>query len=438
MDELETWTSQPDHGWTFVKNHPLSDKNFLSNEIYNIITNLKLLRKLDLTNCSIGKPSPDEPMRRRSAIATIGTVMQSGKTQLSRISIGKNHITEADLSKLIQGIKEHKKSIKELYLNDCGLEKDMVESVLNALYEKNPDQIISLDLSSKIRNGMTIAPALIEKMVMNFKRLEILRMRGHNLLSANYNFMLESSRLRELDLGGSKMDSDITSRLCKWIQTPSFNCIESLHLGDCNLNGKNVYDILVSITQSGNRSMHLNLEQNPIMKEVMHLPKLHSAILQGEGPKSISFARIEWDDSTLREFIDCLRDNQTITHLSLSDISMRDTDEISEDTVRMLTSLFERNTYLTELELNFVHNKVARAPLSAFQPRSLICNAIVQALPGLRHNSSLQHLDISNLNIEDAGAFALARVLKTNKNLQSIIIEENNVSLLLCHMHTRN
>ena len=157
----------------------------------------------------------------------------------------------------------------------------MVESVLNALYEKNPDQIISLDLSSKIRNGMTIAPALIEKMVMNFKRLEILRMRGHNLLSANYNFMLESSRLRELDLGGSKMDSDITSRLCKWIQTPSFNCIESLHLGDCNLNGKNVYDILVSITQSGNRSMHLNLEQNPIMKEVMHLPKLHSAILQG-------------------------------------------------------------------------------------------------------------------------------------------------------------
>ena len=140
----------------------------------------------------------------------------------------------------------------------------------------------------------------------------------------------------------------------------------------------------------------------------------------------------------MREFIDCLRDNQTITHLSLSDISMRDTDEISEDTVRMLTSLFERNTYLTELELNFVHNKVARAPLSAFQPRSLICNAIVQALPGLRHNSSLQHLDISNLNIEDAGAFALARVLKTNKNLQSIIIEENNVSLLLCHMHTRN
>ncbi|KAK4520510.1 fatty-acyl coenzyme A oxidase [Mucor velutinosus] len=430
LDELETWTAQPNHGWTFVKNHPLNDKNLLSNEIYNILTSLKLLRKLDLTDCSIGKSSPaEDPMRRHSAIATIGTVMRSGKTQLSRISVGKNKLTEADLSKLMNGIKEHKKSIKELYLNDCGLEKDMIEMVLRTLFEKNPDQIISLDLSSKLSNGMAIDPALVEKMVIHFKRLEILRMRGHNLLGANYTFLLESSRLRELDLGGSKMNSDIVARLCKWIQTPSFNCIESLHLADCNLNGKNVYDILVSISQSGNRSMHLNLAQNPIMKEVMHLPKLHSAILQGEGPKSISFARIEWDDSTLREFIDCLRDNQTITHLNLSDITMRDTDEISEDTVRMLTSLFERNTCLTELELNFDHNKVARSPLSAFQPRSLICNAIVQALPGLRHNASLQYLDISNLYIEDAGAFALARVLKTNKRLQSIILEDNNISI---------
>ncbi|KAL9554530.1 hypothetical protein MBANPS3_002780 [Mucor bainieri] len=429
LDELETWTAQPNHGWTFVKNHALNDTNLLANEIYNILTSLKLLRKLDLTDCAIGKAAPpaEDPLRRHSAIATIGTVMRSGKTQLSRISIGKNSISEADLSKLMAGIREHTKSIKELYLNDCGLEKDMIETVLRTLFDTHPDQMISLDLSSSLSSQLD--PALVDAMVGHFKRLEILRMRGHHLLGAQYRFQLESSRLRELDLGGSKMDSDLVARLCRWIQTPSFQCVESLHLGDCGLNGKHVYDILVSISQSGNRAMHLNLAQNPIMKEVMHLPKLHSALLQGEGPTSVSFARIEWDDSTLREFIDCLRDNQTITHLNLSDITMRDTDEISDDTVRMLTSLFERNTCLTELELNFDHNKAPRAPLSAFQPRSLICNAIVHALPGLRHNASLQHLDISNLFIEDAGAFALARVLKTNKHLQSIIIEDNNISI---------
>lgn len=351
--------------------------------------------------------------------------MCTGKTNLSRISLGENRMSESDLSKLINGIKEHKKSIKELYMNDCGLEKDMVEMVIKTLYEKNPDQIIRLDLSTS--NGIAIDPELVQKMIHSFKRLEVLRMRGYNLLSMDYNFQLESSHLQELDLGGSKMTSDIVDRLCKWIQTPSFQSIEALHLGDCNLNGKSVYHILQSISLSGNRAMHLNLERNPIMKDVMHLPKLHSAILQGEGPRSLSLARIEWDDSTLREFIDCLRDNQNICHLDLSDISMRDTHEISEDTVRMLTSLFERNRVITELKLNLKHSKVSRSPFEKNHPKSLICKAITQALSGLRHNCTLRHIDISGLGLEDEGALALARVLKTNRILQSISLDENNV-----------
>jgi hypothetical protein len=307
----------------------------------------------------------------------------------------------------------------------------MIELVLKTLYESKPDQVISLDLSTDIKNGMAIDPTMVEKIIPTFKRLEFLRMRGHNLLGNNFNFMLESSRLRELDLGGSRMNSDTVARLCKWMGTPSFSSIEALHLGDCNLNGKHVYDILLGISQSGNRDMHLNLENNPIMKEVMHLPKLYSAILQGEGPRSISFAQIEWDDSTLREFIDCLRDNQTIYHLDLSDVGMRDTDEISEDTVRMMTSLFERNTCITELELNFRHRKTEFVPLSASQPKPLFAQALIQSLHGLRHNCTLLHLDISKLNLEDAGAMALARVLKTNKTLQSVIIDENNASIYI-------
>lgn len=431
LDVLENWKSDQAQGWTYNKRHPLKDENILSNELYTILTSLKLLRKLDLTNCSIGRKSEHHPMRRTSAIATIGTVMKSGDTHLSRISIGKNIVSETDLSKLMQGIKEHKKSIKELYLNECGLEKDMIELVLKTLYESKPDQVISLDLSTDIKNGMAIDPTMVEKIIPTFKRLEFLRMRGHNLLGNNFNFMLESSRLRELDLGGSRMNSDTVARLCKWMGTPSFSSIEALHLGDCNLNGKHVYDILLGISQSGNRDMHLNLENNPIMKEVMHLPKLYSAILQGEGPRSISFAQIEWDDSTLREFIDCLRDNQTIYHLDLSDVGMRDTDEISEDTVRMMTSLFERNTCITELELNFRHRKTEFVPLSASQPKPLFAQALIQSLHGLRHNCTLLHLDISKLNLEDAGAMALARVLKTNKTLQSVIIDENNASIYI-------
>ncbi|CAO3609655.1 unnamed protein product [Mucor hiemalis] len=427
LAELETWKVQAKHGWTV--NTTLKDENILANEIFTLLTSLKALRKLDLTNCSIGKPSPDYPNRRHSALSVIGTVMRSGRSSLSRISLGKNNMSERDLSKLIQGIKEHKKSIKELYLNDCGLEKDMVESILKALYEKSPEQVIRLDLSTDIKTGLAIDPELVKQMIPTFKRLETLRMRGYNLVSMHYDFQLENTRLRELDLGGSRMNGDTVARICKWMSTSSFQTIEALHLNDCNLNGRHVYDIFQSISQSGNRNMHLNLEGNPIMKEVMHLPKLHSAIVQGEGPRSISFARIEWDDSTLREFIDCLRDNVTVTHLDLSDISMRDTDEISEDTVRMLTSFFERNTSVTELKLNAEHTRLVGSPFSKSQPKSLICETIIQSLAGLRHNCTLRHIDLSGLNFEDAGALALARVLKTNKTLQSIILDKNNISI---------
>lgn len=353
--------------------------------------------------------------------------MQTGNTYLSRLSLGQNKISKTDFISLIDGIQGHRKSIKELYLPECGLDSGMVERVLGVLFEKNPEQMISLDLSSD--KDMTLDPVLVAKIIPTFKRLECLLMRGYDLLNPAYGFTLESSRLSLLDLSGSKLNRETVSRLCQWIQQPSFRKIEALHLTRCGLNGRFVYELLCSISRSGNRQMHLNLAENPIMKEVMHLPKLYSAIIQGEGPSSISFAGTEWDDPNLCEFIDCLRDNQTICHLTLSDIKLRDTKEISSDTVQMLTSLFERNTTLRELHLNYSSQcKPVRSHFSPSNPKPLLAVALTQALYGLRHNCVLQHLDVSGLNMGDAGAMALSRVLKTNRTLQSIHLDDNSVS----------
>jgi hypothetical protein len=404
-----------------VENHPFNNSNVLSNEIHDILINLNALRKLDLSNCRIGYIHD----KKESAIASVGLIMSSGKTNVSRLCLGRNNVPTSDMLKLITGIKEHKKSIKELYLDHCGLTKEMSELVIKTLAEKNPEQVLCLDLSIE-KGNETIGPDYINPLFQVFRRLVVLRLRGHNILDDRYKFSLEESHLKELDLGDSRMDNDMVTRLCKWIKSPSFLSIEALHLGGCNLNGRNVYDILTSISQSSNRIMHLNLENNPIMKEVMHLPKLHSAFSQGEGPTSISFARLEWDDPTLREFIDCLRDNQTVTHLDLSDINIKDTDVVSQDTVKMLSSLFERNTYLKDIKLNFIYLKKPRTSLSTFS-RPIITDAITSALIGLRHNSTLEKIDLTGLGMEDPGALALARVLKTNRGLKSILIDENNV-----------
>ncbi|CAO3661523.1 unnamed protein product [Rhizopus stolonifer] len=427
LDALENWKMDYNDGWSVHMDAPLQD-NVLSNEIYLLLSGTKTLRKLDFSQCSMGSPLPDGTSRTTSAITAIGQAMQTGNTFLSRLSLGQNKISEADFISLMDGIQGHRKSIKEFYLPECGLDSGMVERVLGVLFKKNPEQMISLDLSSD--KDMTLDPDLVAKIIPTFKRLECFLMRGYNLLNPVYKFALESSRLSLLDLSGSKLNRGTVSRLCQWIQQPSFRKIEALHLTRCGLNGRFVYELLCSISRSGNRQMHLNLAENPIMKEVMYLPKLYSAIVQGEGPSSISFAGTEWDDPNLCEFIDCLRDNQTICRLTLSDIKLRDTKEVSSDTVHMLTSLFERNTTLRELQLNYSSQcKPVRSHFSLSDPKPLLAVALTQALYGLRHNCVLQHLDISGLNMGDAGAMTLSRVLKTNRTLQSIHLDDNSITI---------
>jgi hypothetical protein len=427
---MEKWERKEKEGWAFSKQHRLKESNILANELYNMLTNLDSLSKIDLTNCSIGVHlQENSSVSQSSSLAQIGHIMKQGKTNITRICIGKNTLTESDFSKLVQGIREYKLPIKELCLNECGLEKDMLENILKALYDKHPEQLVVLDLSlsPKQQGNTTISPVLMENLIKRFPALESLHMRGHNLLDLNYNFMLEMSDLSVLDISNCKMSSENIQRLCRWIQSHAFDEIKELHLGNCNLTGKHATDILNSISQAKNRSIHLSLENNPLMKNPGYLHQLVAALTQRPGPTSLSLARVKFDDFALREFVEGLSTNHTITHLDLSDISMVDTDEISVETVRQLTLLFEKNKTLKSLDFHHEHTKAKHVAFSAMQTKSLVGNALVKAFQGLRDNTTLNHLNISGMNIEDAGAMALCRVLERNKGLQSIQLDENNV-----------
>ncbi|KAI8884601.1 RNI-like protein [Backusella circina FSU 941] len=422
--ELESWTKTNDDGWSTTKWHPLDDNNVLSNEIYGILANTHTLRKLNLTNCKIGQHKEEG---KSSAIAAIGVIMASGRTSMSRLCLGKNFISKPDMLKLVDGIKKHKKSMKELYLNDCGLETDMIEMTLETLVEKHPEQMMCLDLSSQTET-LVVKKDLISSFIETFKRINVLRLRGFRLLSNSFTFNLEGSHLKEIDLGHCRLDDTAVARLCRWILSSSFGTIEALHLGKCNLNGAHVYDILTSITRTQNRVMFLNVENNPIMKEIMHLPKLFSAIRQSEGPAYLSFAKLDWDDSTLCEFFESLRDNNSIKFLDLSDIGLQYSDKVSNNTVKMMTSFFERNTSVKELKLNFELYKPGKVIFSK-KPRPVIADTITASLRGFCNNTTIEKLDISGLGIEDPGALALAQVLRVNKGLKSISIDENNITI---------
>lgn len=261
--------------------------------------------------------------------------------------------------------------------------------------------------------------ATIQSLLQRCKRLSVLRLRGYNLALDRH--LLDVSRLRELDLGYNRLGTSGVEMLCQWMQTPSFNSVEALHVNGCGLDGRHLQSLLLHITVSGNRQVHLNAGSNPVWREVMYIPKLCNALMQGEGPCSLSLAKTDWEDGTLREFLDCIRDNHTIMVLDLSDIRVTGCDALSDDTVRVLASVFERNTAIRDLKLNITS---ARSKEGCAR----IGKGIVDALDvGLKHNRVLERLELNGIGMGDVGAAVLANAITTNRVLKSIHLDENKV-----------
>ncbi|KAF7728350.1 hypothetical protein EC973_006291 [Apophysomyces ossiformis] len=409
LNELETWSTQKEDGWTMAPPGTPEVGGVLSSEIFSIfLSNNRTLRKIDLTDCRIG-----ENTTLTSALTVLGLALRTGQVDLSQICIGENKMTATDLHTLVAGIRASRKPIKQIDLHGCGLNQEQVEFILQSLLEKS-DQLRMLDLSS---NCSTIQPVLVNNLLQRSKRLSVLRLRGFALTWTSGIF--DNCRLKELDLGATRLDDASLSFLCQWMQSASFNTLEALHLDGCGLSGKHLTELMIAISQSGNRRLHLNVSANPIVKEVVDLPKMFYAFLQGEGPCSLSLSKTEWEDATLREFIDCMRDNPTVVYLDLSDIRIAGL-EISPDTVWMLTSFLERNTVLKELRIG------ASNPATS---KNNLAKAVTEALEGLKRNVALERLDLAGLGIGDQGAMVLAKVLQTNQTLRSIDIDDNRITI---------
>lgn len=448
MQEMEAWMVQKDDGWTnsaaasqqsdaAVLDQSIS-YNVLGNELYAIVTGSTVLRRIDLTNCRIGYAGAKAPTQQHnrpaplSALSALATAMfkrsssrsdeqsSSSTISLTHLHLGRNKLFSPDVQTLVAGI-HARKGLCTLDVHDCGLTTPEMEQLLTCLLNQRSEILEYLDISTS--TPIAVSPSLIESILKRCKRLAVLRLRGHQttpVLELLPKCDVHRIALQELDLSCSKI-ADVAP-LCQWMQHPSFNALEVLRLDRCGLHGGQVRSLLIAITQSGNRRLHLSVADNPILRDVVHLPKVFPAFVQGEGPSSLSLAKLEWEDSMLRELFDCLRDNQTLTHLNLSDMSITGSAELSPDTVRMLSSLLERNTVLKELNFSCRPQEDGTK-----RPCAQLGRALVKGLEGLKRNVALEKLGLAGLDMGDAGAHALSDVLQKNKTLLSIDIDDNKV-----------
>ncbi|KAI8334689.1 hypothetical protein BC941DRAFT_454278 [Chlamydoabsidia padenii] len=437
LKALEEWTVDKSDTWTTPPIPAASNaSNVLSNELYAILSSNSGLQRLDLTDCQIGISNK---ITTTSALNILGLAMQNGTCGLGSIAIGKNSMKKPDLQSLLTGIRSCPTSLVELDVHECGLDDEQVTMLLTTLLSERPKMLQLLDISTTAKNphphhshyhhqrqGLAettarLDVATIRSLLQQCKRLSILRLRGYDLSLERH--MFDISRLRELDLGYNRLGTDGVDILCQWMQTSSFHSVEALHVNGCGLDGQHLQSLLLHISISGNRQVHLNAGSNLVWREVMYIPKLCNALMQNEGPCSLSLAKTDWEDGTLREFLDCIRDNHTIVYLDLSDIRVTGCDALSDDTVRVLASVFERNTAIRVLKLNI---SVARSK----EDGALVGKGIVDALDaGLKHNRVLERLELNGIGMGDVGATVLANSITINRVLKSIHLDENKITI---------
>lgn len=442
MEELEQWTPTEDDAWGLARrsNVPkLENDTVLAYELYALLVSSPRLTKLDLTDCYIGHGNFKRPT---SALLAIGKALQQKTPNVARIDrlcLGKNRMFGIDLQALMTGLETQKYGLRQLDVHECRLGQQQMEFLVSSLLLIRPERLEYLDLSSS-HSPIAVSDGLLDNLFQRCAKLQVVNLRGHaeapleallslrrpgepqlnrESLATLSSLATTTSRIVRLDLSGSKhLDIGL---LVLWMDNVSFNSVQTLHLDDCSLHGGHVRDLLVGITQSGNRDLHLSVAGNPLLKDVVHLPKLSSAFLKGDGPRSISLARIEWEDSTLRELFECLRENQTIESLDLSDTVL--VDDLSADTERMLSSVFERNTVLKVLDMGYT--LPVKQPMR--RQSANIGKLVIRALDGLKNNISLEHLKLTGLLFGDVGAKALTRLLLRNHTLLGLSIDGNEV-----------
>ncbi|ORX52012.1 hypothetical protein DM01DRAFT_1337000 [Hesseltinella vesiculosa] len=435
LKPLETWQQSKDDSWTRCQNEALPTSNLLANELYSLLVSCQpVLQKLDLTDCAIGK---DNAVSDGGLIA-IGLAVSHGKCCLRSLKLGKNKFKGPDLHALLTAIPTLAPTLVTLDVQEADLDFEQLEMLITRLLQQQPVNLRHLDVSM-FTNDKTAPPPkdrqwMLSSNLMNTllqggpHRLVSIGLRGHRLrLSPG---CLDLSTFRHVDLGYNHFSHDNVNALCRWIQTPtSFAAVEYLSLHGCHLDGHKLRDVLTAITKSGNNRVHLDAGGNPIWREVAHMPRLIHAFMHNEGPRSLALTSIDWEDAVVREFLDAVRDNQTLQSLDLSDMRLdighhHDQDGgLSGETTRVLAMVFERNSCLTSLTLS-MHSTDLSAKSAKY-----IAPGVTAALGGLKLNRTLRHMDLTGLGIGDHGATALGDVLGCETALESLLLDNNRITI---------
>ena len=178
-----------------------------------------------------------------------------------------------------------------------------------------------------------------------------------------------------------------------------------------------------SISATSQRRLEMAMQENKYTHRVL---------------KQQKYVRVSLIDPVLEELVAMLQVNKTciLTHLNLSRNSLSSTYRVfqglqhnttlfhlnlsntglvaTEDTAQALTTMLKVNKTLTHLDLS--------------QNQNFSDSGAYNVCQGLKHNTTLVYLNLSNTGITDKGAEYIAQAIESNRFLQTLDISRNQIS----------
>ena len=349
----------------------------------------------------------------------VGNLFELGNSLLSHkehalqeIFIIDTNINDKAIKSISEAIAVFPHSLKTLVLSGCGLSSKLISHLLNEGLQKNMGLSINLEIFDLSNNKFDDESSTH---LQNFllKIAEFSQMRKISLSKCNLNlptiirpFNL-MKRLVEINLSHNKIDMSSCQILCSVFD--SSTSINTILLSGCNISSAYADLIFTSIVSNKHLyNIKLDLSDNPIGDKGISLITNH--FTKASNIHSLNLSRTKIGDNSITNL------SNSFKHIPDPCLDALYLDDLQASNPQSAKLFAEAISSIPTLKLLSLSGGVSSQFLIPF-------------IEGLKENTTLFELNVSNNKLADQGAVAIASLLRENRHLLSFNCENNKITL---------